>query len=147
MRAIFSIFLILAFSSTSAAQQIEAFLCIPDKATGFKYNETSKQWEETTFKTDHKYLITRPSHQSLNINSAWVVKEFGSELVSMWCEDDFDEFGFLFCKSYEAEMRFNRENSRFLYFYSLGYYNKKTSAYPEDGGGTPLVEIGTCSKL
>jgi len=143
------IVLFLTISGAAQAQEIEAFLCIPNAATGFHYNEKNNEWETTSFNVDHKYLIIRAPLDYLGpwAGSAWIVKKFGENDVFMGCENDFNEPGFLFCEGFVADISFNRFNLRYLYSYMVGYYNSATPTNAKEGRDTPVVEIGTCSPL
>lgn len=44
--------------SAPTASSSESYLCVADKATGFSYDETTKEWNQTSFKADKKYSIS-----------------------------------------------------------------------------------------
>lgn len=114
-------------------EEATAFLCIPDKSTGFKYiktpgvweilgvQETPGVWESVNFDvSEKKYLIKRDVDQE---KYEWEVSLFGAAFSRSSCKEDFNASGFLFCDGI-WDFRFNRDNLRFLSIYRSGYYAK-----------------------
>jgi hypothetical protein len=57
-------FLFLVAPALFAAE--ERYLCVADKATGFNYNSITKEWVQTNFKGDDKYLITKSNSKLIS---------------------------------------------------------------------------------
>lgn len=129
----------------------DTWLCIADRSTGFYYNESSKKWLQTNFKTENnRYIIKRSQRDNLT----WEVNEFGaaeSFFPHAVCNSDFTEGGFLHCTGILSEFKFNKNNGRYVYTFTGSYitYNPQSSLemFRKDGGDTPLIEIGTCSRI
>ena len=161
--------MILAFSSAVSAQENEIYLCLAEKTTGFKFQETTKKWEETSFIADSKFLIIRRApisdsnpliYGDYYIESEWVIKEFGIDNPIMACKSSLGEIVDLDCKSGSYWMAFYKGSMKFTLFYMGSYYFSNDDLMPPDLGdgaigqfttmaptGTPLVMIGTCTKL
>ena len=116
----------------------EQYLCVPEHSTGFSYDNVQKEWKNTKFKTDHKYLISERD----GTEYAFYVTRVGDPIALSFCESDFNESGFLSCSGI-GEFHFNKKNGRYLYSYSIGYYNVLSGK--DEGADTPYLEIGKCS--
>ncbi len=143
MRFFRSATIILALTSQPAIA--EQYLCVAEKASGFRFDETTATWVAATFRADEKFLIA-PSAMK---GGAWEVKKLGSSVRSYYCEDDF-KGDFLWCdtdillvKFRDQAFRFNKGNGRFMRIYPEGYVNP-TPGKPESDN-TPSIEIGKCS--
>ena len=169
MRNLITIGMILAFSSAASAQENEIYLCLAEKATGFKFQEITKKWEETSFIADGKFLIIRRAPISDNkpliygdfyTESEWIIKEFGEDSPIMECKSFPGENVELDCKSGTYWMSFYQGSMKFTLFYMGSYYFTNDDLMPPDLGdgaigqfmvqrltATPLVMIGTCTKL
>lgn len=154
-KLIVTILLCMAFSVPAAAIQTDAYICIPEKSTGFRYNKTTKTWEQVRFRITEKYLVRRikKNHYRYRAGQRWVVMNFGEEYGFAWAEKDINKYGMLFFDGYN-EFRFNTEDLRFLRVGKMGYLhlNKEKEKEVElstnyEELGTPFMEIGTCSKL
>ncbi len=121
----------------------EQYLCTADRASGFSFNKSSKEWEHTTFKANSKYVISKPDDGS----SAFVVREIGQSFPTAWCKDAFNQAGFLFCEGIGGDFKFNRRNGRFISAYLMGYFNvvPGVNEITDATSDTPYVEIGKCS--
>jgi hypothetical protein len=126
----------------------EDYLCIADMATGFRYNEGSKNWEESSFRLKNsKYLIS-----GLEKGAAYNVKHLGGSDVMSRCKDDFNDIGSLFCKG-TFDIKFNKINGRFVLTYTFGYFNvlpgiqsdSVSIRKSDQGSETPFLEIGKCT--
>lgn len=140
--------LAMLFIAGNATAQ-DAYLCIEDMATGFKYNEASKEWERTNFKSGDKYLLTRAKEDSV-IKAKWELKRFGEDdSCGSYCEKDFNSLGNLWCRGlYNFSM--NKNTNRFLLAYLVGYYqdnNPASGGRQKEGGDSPFIAIGKCSAL
>ena len=141
---ILSVLAVLALSINVSAEQ---YLCIADGATGFKYDETKKTWNEASFKIqDAKYVISSPDNAAAT--HAYRVMKLGESTPTATCEQDFNDPGYLFCSGQlgTADFRFNRKNGRYLLSFFHGYYSVlPESKTPEAMSDTPFIEIGKCS--
>lgn len=64
---------VLAIRAAIAPALATQYLCIPDKATGFSYNKTTKEWESKALKTSQ--FVISPSKQE---NTALDIKGIGT---------------------------------------------------------------------
>ena len=165
--------LVLCLGVATRGSAADSYLCIPDMATGFRFNENSKKWEISKFKTDgKKYILSKSKYSPF----AWEVKEMGENYPFIMCEDDFNTDGDLIC-SHLNEFKMNNKTLRFLNAYLVGYVyysdfepfkfelpeyaenlsKEQLEAYKElqknyydmsrEGKNTPYIEIGKCSPL
>jgi len=136
-------------ATASAAQA--SWLCIADKATGFQYSERTQTWETTTFRTQTSRYVVAKGASGQN---AWEVREFGKPsggIPYTWCEQDFNDAGFLYCSGLFGRFEMNQKNNRYLTTFNGQYlaYNPDSEIpfLRKDGGDTPFIEIGTCSQI
>lgn len=121
------------------------YLCIADKATGFEYSTTSKEWGYARFTTeDIRYLLKMTSPES------WELQEFGKPedkgLTFRGCSAVNDIDGDLLVVNCTGMIyfRFLPNTGRFTISF-FGGYN-----YQVDGNrdaDTPMIAIGKCSAL
>jgi len=132
----------------------EKYICTADRATGFKFNSSSKQWEVVNFKNDAKYVISRLIDEKIiskavkmGITKEFAVTRVGQSIPDAKCKE-FNEYGYLFCEGI-LDFKFNRKNGRYLAAYTIGYIQVgsdigKKKLVDEDSD-TPYIEIGKCS--
>jgi hypothetical protein len=136
----------LLFSGAAAAA--DSYLCISDQATGFAFNKETDQWYRANFQTGEKYVLSREK-------GGWVLKQFGEEAPLLHCPGDFNAGNNLICSDGGTDFRMNRHLLRYQKAYLVGYYvdygalGKLPPGLPamEEGGDTPVLEIGRCSAL
>lgn len=121
------------------------YLCAAEVTTGFAFDSTTKQWREGSFRSTTKLLLSRVTGKSY----AWEVKEIGSSSPSLFCKEDFSEHGLMHCSGIGRELKINRKLLRFLYLYSIGYWDEGSweliSPGRKEGSDTPAMAIGKCS--
>lgn len=88
----------------------------------------------------------------MNKDFAWEVKEVGKKAANIFCKEDFNGIGSLFCGGLGTQFRFNNGSLRFMNTYVIGYWSDanpkdKSEFMGEEGGNTPGIEIGKCSPL
>ena len=135
-----------AASLPALGQELAAsYLCVADSAAGFSFDKANKTWRHANFRTDKKYILSRSKQPGV----AWDVKDFGVPVAT--CKSNFNDRGFLFCQGFGYEFRFNKNNSRFMIAYLIGYWSdspvQKGSLSSDEGANTPSIEIGKCSPL
>jgi len=120
----------------------ERYICFPDHRTGFKYDASSKNWEQANFKSDHKYIISKSDDKRFTFE----VKETGKNFPTFSCKEGFNEHGYLMCQGI-GEFKFNKKNGRYILTFSVGYYNvlPDTDFSTDEKSDTPYIEIGKCS--
>ena len=123
----------------------EGWLCIAEQSAGFNYNAVRKKWESTIFRTDAKFIIRKPIDSDL-LKGTWVVAELGDKITWVSCENDVNEWGYLYCRGPSRVFNFNTDNQRFMWTYSYGYYSVVRGKKDEDSD-TPYMEIGRCSPI
>lgn len=120
------------YINNSYAQQ--AYVCVTNNSTGFRYNSNAQMWERAGFNvTDEKRLLKK-------IPSGWRWSDFGSQ--SGHDCGEINSFGLLNCNILFGELRFNKNTLRFIETYTVGYIDGKN-----DNKNTPGISIGTCSPL
>ncbi len=132
--------------ATAPQQSDQSFVCLPDLATGFRFDSASREWHTATFETHERYVISRSSRPGRQ----WEVKEVGNSTPIAWCKADFTEGGTLACDGFQT-FKMNRTTMRYLSAYLLGYFYQGAAApdtsLAREGGDTPYIEIGRCSSL
>lgn len=117
----------------------EGYICIPDKATGFKFNKTDKSWHTATFNVKNdKYILS-------NGSGKWRWKVIGEKDHDFGKCGDFNEYGYINCDIFGSQITFNRKNLRYQSIYTVGYVSAGIAG--TEGGDTPYIEIGRCSTM
>ncbi len=116
----------------------ERYICVADKATGFKYSPKTKSWEQANFKVDkEKFIITSPK----NKKTGFEIRTLGSRVS--FCSSDplLNEIGldYIPFNCFTGQFKFNKKTGRFLRTYSPGYIGG------DDDDDTPYIAIGKCS--
>lgn len=85
------------------ADDLGTFLCIPEAATGFEFNEVTMKWEQASLDVSGvKYLIKAASDKDKDADSYlvlvtyngsltkgdYVVRRFGDNEISYWCDSE-----------------------------------------------------------
>jgi hypothetical protein len=129
-------------SASYAASPEEGYICIPETGTGLFYSNGS--WSSAQAKIPHKYLIRTPNQDELKLfiqKPRYVVLEIGRNFIEAGC-DELSDYGLLLCKSFDVEVRFNKNTLRFIYFYKIGYINGE-----DENSVNPHIIIGKCNPL
>lgn len=126
----------------------DSYLCVTDLLTGFSFDKGAKQWREANFNAREKFIISKADKEKY----AWEVKVVGESAPYIFCENDFNDYGVLYCEGSYHEIRFNNTNLRFLFFHSVGYWNDGDAfrrLFPDskEGDNTPAIGIGKCSPI
>jgi hypothetical protein len=131
MKKIVGLFLFLLSLSVFAQ---DTYLCVPSKATGFSYNTTSKNWEQSAFRIgDEKKLLKKVGNQ-------WEWRTFGQQFGEK-C-GAMSDAGWINCDLIFGTLRFNKNKLRYVETYTVGYVDGVNS-----NANTPFITIGTCSPL
>jgi len=135
-----------ALTTLAHAQAPSGYLCVADKATGFAFDKGTKQWNQASFRTESKYLISPSTFKGY----AWEVKRVGQQFTSAMCKDNFNSVGNLFCGGLGTEFKFSSGSLRYMSAYLIGYWPEanpkaKSDSEREEGSDTPYIEIGKCS--
>ena len=126
---------LLLFISTSV--MAESFLCISDAAGGATYDEKTKTYKSTVFKTELKYILKKEGDK-------WTFNKFGKE-PDMLIYDCKREKSLLTCKSgVSGQFLFAFTELRYVYTSPWGYYPTTDLLGSTDD---VFVEIGACSKI
>ena len=124
----------------------ERYLCVPEMATGFKYNSNTKSWESVNFKVNRKYLISKGKPPKDLISgeyskqSGLVIKIVGDELniCRDMSEAGFARSGFVNFDCFHGEFLVNQNRGKYIRTFRRGYVIG-------DETTTPFMEIGKCS--
>ncbi len=126
---------VMSIGAVAAPESAETYLCSSEQATGFAFDKNSKKWRPVTPDVTHKkYTLSSSS-------GTWEWKDFGEE---GGIECIIRPSGFIGCDSVESVV-FNRKNLHFMIISPVGYVN--AGGISKEGSETPLIEIGTCSKI
>jgi hypothetical protein len=105
MRTFFSILIsssIFLVTGVMAAQ--DTYVCFAEKATGFRFFRTNKEWESVNFYPKSTYSVYRATEG----NATWEVKEASESNSITWCEFDFDKNGLLDCEMIGGSFKMNK---------------------------------------
>lgn len=161
--------LILLAGSISAedSNSGKSYICIPDKSTGFVFNEKTKSWDQTNFRVEDTKYIVRPATKddSGNLSSGdkpllykYGVWELGDDSSTTYCMEGISEAGWLGC-SFGMDFNFNIHSMRFMLMFTGSYVvsnikfkwdendHVTSRRVADEGGDTPFIQIGKCSKL
>lgn len=120
------------FLQTPTLAFAQQFLCISEKASGFKY--LGNEWKSVPFKVDNKYLV------NLDNNT---VSRFGeSEPIHRNCSNFRMHGQQLFdCGENFGEFTMSKDTLKYLITWPYIDY------VIDDTTGTPNIELGTCTKF
>jgi hypothetical protein len=154
-------------AGATAADTQRGWLCVADKAIGFRYDKLTKSWADSRFSTNGKYIVRHPIPDDLkeaqqlgdyaagDVPPAYIARDFGSDndipLIVVICNGAPDEkSGIMLCDHGLAQFAINTHLLRMQRFYGIGYLHQDKSAFgPQfaDAPDSPLIEIGRCSPL
>lgn len=122
-----------------AAVAADAYVCIPEKSTGFTFSKANHQWDVARFAVESKKYFVKNNKGSWQ----WLESE-DSDRSPVRCAD-FNQYDSLVCTGF-YEITFNRKSLRFQKVYGDGYVNNpEVIGTDKEGAATPYMEIGTCS--
>lgn len=121
----------------------DAYLCVPDFATGFKYDEKARKWVTASFEIrGDKYLFKKAA------SGIWTWSKFGANASSVQCEDN--DYArnriWIRCRSHFDTAIFSFRALRFQRD-TLGGYVHGHGPSDANKPDTPYIEIGTCAPL
>lgn len=136
------LFLVMLICGTASADQ---YLCTGEKATGFRFDESTGKWVESKFIVSNNRYIIAPFGQG---GYQYRVTEKGNDFALANCKNDFDKYGYLECSKLWIDFKFNRINGRYLKVNGIGYYNvvPEINQTTDETSHSPMIEIGTCSE-
>jgi hypothetical protein len=136
----------------TATHGAETYICVGDQSTGFFYDDATKEWRQSSFRTDNdRFVVRRPNDRA----DYWDVTRTGDDVPLAECKKSSWLSGVMsfdvVCRG-AFEFRMNRKTLRFLSANLSGYYNESQSGdsglmNPRDGTSTPTVTIGKCARL
>jgi hypothetical protein len=106
-------------STTIYGKSSTGWLCISEKATGFKYDKSTKEWRPTNFNVSLEKFLVRPrTPDDLDLlgmvnpgDDAWSVAEIGRDIGYAW--RGFNEYNVLYCEGIGSEFTFSKQNLKF----------------------------------
>ena len=126
------------------------YRCIPDAATGFYFDESTKSWKPTNFNVEEKKYVLKEEKAS-DEASAWILTELaetGERSVLVSCIDTQPDATLVICDGGVNDFRFNKQSLRYMLFYPIGYVQpEEYIALSEEGSDTPHIEIGKCAPI
>ena len=137
--------------TASLAQQPNegAYYCAAESSGGIVYNERTKKWEGTNFRPfskftlKFKYVRTTPNGDEYAVT---ITPDGKNDVLQCYPYrtqfPQFDEFGYLICRTDFFNYKFNLKAGRFVEAYLMGYINGRDTN--ED---TPMLSAGTCTKV
>jgi hypothetical protein len=122
-----------------AAVAADAYICVPEKSTGFTFNKANRQWDVARFAVEGKKYFLKSDKGS------WQWLESGDSGRSPVRCGEFNNYDSLSCTGL-YEIVFNRKSLRFQKIYGDGYVgNPEAIGTDKEGAATPYLEIGACS--
>ncbi|MEO8377895.1 MAG: hypothetical protein ABI579_09515 [Candidatus Sumerlaeota bacterium] len=127
----------------------ESYVCATEFAGGLVFDAGTKKWHGGAFQPDAKYVISNSQGDDGEARTERVVRNAGEKEISYWCEKDFNETGYLFCRNAFGVFRFNKQNLRFMSTYMVGYVTdgiqNSGGLENKEGDNTPIIRGGVCS--
>jgi|ERR1044072_6971679 hypothetical protein len=151
LRTLFLSFAALMPATASLAQQPNegAYYCAAESSGGIVYNDRTKKWEGTNFRPfskftlKFKYVRTTPNGDEYAVT---ITPDGKNDVLQCYPYrtqfPQFDEFGYLICRTDFFNYKFNLKAGRFVEAYLMGYINGRDTN--ED---TPMLSAGTCTKI
>ena len=128
----------------------ESYLCIAELSAGFIYEENTKEWGAVTGKGGDKFVVSEPVEDDLFYRQAkWKVTKHGEKSAFTFCEEGFNDTGFLECEGYGvARFIMNKDTLRFKRIYNSGYVvSSKAISEGWEGDDEPHIRTGKSSEL
>lgn len=162
------LFLQLLMPTTLVAQNEKdysgTYLCISDTAGGIRFDDVSKKWVSAKFTSGDRYILTTTSsglvkdevfqQPTMTYHVTWEPHgaNYDAFMKGCWTQADqlkkinpymsFGGNGSITCNLAGGELKINLQKLRYLQSYTFGFVDGI-----DDGGNTPLVEIGNCTKI
>lgn len=173
---LWSTILILLAGTISAQESKDgkSYLCVPDRSVGYAFNDSTKTWDHANFRVgDDKYIV-RPitpddtGYFGMPLKDAYGVWKLGEDISFVQCKEGVSEHNWLRCGGeFNTKFVLNSRTNRFMLTYEGSYMiatfetvRNKDGSYKTDengdtivrdkedeGGDTPVMEIGKCSAL
>jgi len=148
MRAIISVLaLVLCLGVTTNGFAADSYLCVADKATGFRYYKETKKWGQANFNVETQKYVFSKSESSFSKPDKpvfkWELTEMGQDTpwITIYNED-FSQDGTIKGEGHNFRFIMNKKSLRYLKSHSNGYLDGIDS-----NDNTPYIEIGKCSQL
>ena len=135
-RKSFAVLIVLLTLTSAPLNAEERYLCVPDQAAGFSFDESLGRWKSVNLiAEDVKYIISRiaSSKNALSIVSAGAYNE---ECRS---NKGFGNNNEAYFECIYGEFRFNKNTGRFIRTYTTGYIDGM-----DNKENTPAILIGRC---
>ncbi len=136
------VFCFFMFSGVAIAE-VNGYLCIPEKSTGFSYR--NHEWTATNFNVkDSKYVLTAK-------DGKWLWKKMGEpdqEKYPQFCIEKNN--GYMGCEFSYRKVSFNNQTLRFQIYTEGSYviHNEMKKELEKNGeNNDSYLEIGTCTNL
>ncbi len=146
MKKLACIFLSTLVVSTAIAA--DAYICVPDHVTGFKFE--GGEWKPSIFNTDNKKYIIRRSKESDLHGTAypWIWGELGDERPVGICKETFSKIGVMNCLGLGTDLQISSKTLRFQETNTYGYvFDGFNDGDIPDSSNTPFIMIGKCSEI
>ena len=130
--------ILLAVLLSPASAFAEQYLCLAEKAVGFKYFDNQKNWASSDFDSGSKYTLS-------NSSGSFLLRSPNFEEPLATC-GDFNEAGVINCDGW-VHFVFNKKSGRFTESHQGSYHLVGSELFPKDGVEvpTPSVSIGKCT--
>ena len=153
--------------SSAFAQNTEdysgVYLCFEDASGCISYDDASKMWVGTKFRSDDRYILTVKSNGLVNDfldipNMTYIItwEKHGAnwDPLSKGCWTESNKLreinpmsswapgGDLSCNLKGGQLKVNFNTLRFLNTYLKGYIDGV-----DDNSNTPFINVGTCTKI
>ena len=119
-------------SATVFATDESGFLCITDQVTGFHRDETTGNWQKTSFLPGEKFLITAVDGNRYRIEVEDDIRTWSADCRA---RTKLDEDSFT-CESGTETVHFNKKERKFTAFRYYGYWSGSNDSVS--------MSIGSC---
>ena len=133
------------------AAEPESYVCNGKQAVGFAMNKHTHRWSVSVF-NPRQYVIRvpkrgpdQPSGAQTAVLAVYQVGGNASDPAGpLFCDQGFNDAGFLRCEGLGESFMFNRKTHRFVHWLPYGYIDPPGAFFD---GATPYIEIGTCAPI
>ena len=135
-RESFAVLILILISTSAPLNAEELYLCVPDQATGFSFDESLHRWKSVNLVAeDVKFIIRRvaSSQSAISIGSTKSNYEECRSNIGFVSSNE------TYFKCIFGEFLFNRTTGRFIRTYTAGYIDGH-----DNKENTPAILIGRC---
>ena len=155
--------------SADDSKDDNSYICVPDTVVGFAFSAATKTWERANFRVgDRKYIVRPTKEDDTNFigrrgpfDEPYGVWKLDEDVAFLLCEEGVSKEDWLRCEvGINGKFVMNAFSKRYMVLYAGSYMvatidfnwdddreNLIRTDKEDEGGDTPFIEIGKCSKI